>query len=154
MPCCGSGSWKAHLPPGSYRHTALEIAWTLAPALILVFIAVPTVRTVFWNERAPADALRVNVIGHQWWWEYRYPDLGLVTASELHLPVGRVVAIDITSADVIHSWWTPALSGKRDATPNRHACLGFRPDSLGTYSGQCVEYCGVDRKSPQVKPGS
>src|SRR5262245_53186868 len=84
-------------------HTALEIAWTLAPALILVFIAVPTVRTIFKTAGTPPPgALRVEVIGHQWWWEYRYPDLGIVTANELHLPVGKPVAVDITSADVIH----------------------------------------------------
>ena len=138
-------------PKQHHGHTALEIAWTLAPALILVFIAVPTVRTIFATDKAPADAVHVQVTGHQWWWEYHYPDLGVVTANELHLPVGRPVAVDITSADVIHSWWTPALGGKRDATPNRHTHLVFRPDSIGTYMGQCVEYCGVSHANMRLR---
>ncbi|MGH7537757.1 MAG: cytochrome c oxidase subunit II [Gemmatimonadales bacterium] len=130
-------------PPQHHGHTGLELAWTLAPALILMFIAVPTVRTIFATSGAPEGALRVEVIGHQWWWEYRYPDLGVVTANELHLPVGRPVAIDLTSADVIHSWWTPALGGKRDAIPSRRTGIAFRPDAIGTYPGQCAEFCGT-----------
>ena len=141
----------APAPKQRHGNTALEIAWTLAPALILVFIAVPTVQTIFATDRAPPDALRVEVIGHQWWWEYRYPDLGLVTANELHLPVGRSVAVDITSADVIHSWWTPALGGKRDATPNHHTRLVFRPDTIGEYLGQCVEFCGVSHANMRLR---
>jgi cytochrome c oxidase subunit 2 len=133
-------------------HTALEIAWTLAPALILVFIAVPTVLTIFKTSgHAPEGAIRVEVIGHQWWWEYRYPDLGIVTANELHVPVGRPVAVDITSADVIHSWWTPRLGGKRDATPHRHTRLAFTPDSIGAYLGQCVEYCGASHANMRLR---
>lgn len=141
-------------PPPEQRHghTALEIAWTLAPALILVFIAVPTVRTIFATAgAAPAGALRVEVIGHQWWWEYRYPDLGIVTANELHLPVGRAVSVDITSGDVIHSWWTPALGGKRDAIPNHHTRLLFRPDTIGLFPGQCVEYCGASHANMRLR---
>ena len=141
----------APAPKQHHGNTALEIAWTLAPAMILVFIAVPTVRTIFWTDRAPEGALRVQVIGHQWWWEYRYPDLGLVTANELHLPVGQSVAVDITSADVIHSWWTPALGGKRDATPSRHTRLAFKLDSIGVYTGQCVEYCGASHANMRLR---
>src|SRR2546421_12250083 len=88
----------------------MEIAWTLAPAAILVFVAVPTVRTIFATSgEAPADALKVDVIGHQWWWEFRYPELGLVTANELHVPIGRAVQLSLTSADVIHAFWAPPL---------------------------------------------
>ena len=127
-----------------HGHTALEIAWTLAPAIILVFIAVPTMRTIFATAgEAPATALKVEVIGHQWWWEYRYPDLHIVTANELSLPVGRPVQVSITSADVIHSFWAPALGGKRDAIPGRTTRIAFRPDSVGVYSGQCAEFCGA-----------
>jgi cytochrome c oxidase subunit 2 len=138
-------------PKQHHGHTALEIAWTLAPALILVFIAVPTVVTIFSTNKAAPDALRVEVVGHQWWWEYRYPDLGIVTANELHLPVGRPVAVDITSADVIHSWWTPALGGKRDASPGHHTLIGFRPDSIGMYMGQCVEFCGASHANMRLR---
>lgn len=142
----------APMPVQHHGNTALEITWTLAPALILVFIAVPTVRTIFKTAgEAPAGALRVEVIGHQWWWEYRYPDLEIVTANELHLPVGRPVAVDITSADVIHSWWTPRLGGKRDAIPNHHTRISFTPDSVGIYPGQCVEYCGASHANMRLR---
>jgi cytochrome c oxidase subunit 2 len=142
----------AAAPKQLHGHTALEIAWTLAPALILVFIAIPTVRTIFATAGTPpAGALRVEVIGHQWWWEYRYPDLGIVTANELHLPVGQTVSLDITSADVIHSWWTPALGGKRDAIANHHTGLVFRPDTIGMFPGQCVEFCGASHANMRLR---
>lgn len=124
-------------------HTALEIVWTLAPAAILVFIAVPTVETIFRRSAAaPSDALTVEVIGHQWWWEYRYPDYNIVTANELHVPVGRPVSLELTSRDVIHSFWAPRLFGKRDAILGRTNRLLFTPDSVGAYRGQCAEFCG------------
>jgi cytochrome c oxidase subunit 2 len=138
-------------PAQHHGHTTLEIAWTLAPALILVFIAVPTVRTIFQTSKAPPGALKVEVIGHQWWWEYRYPDLGIVTANELHVPVGKPVSVDITSADVIHAWWTPKLGGKRDAIPNHHNEIYFTPDSVGEYMGQCVEYCGASHANMRLR---
>ena len=84
-------------PQPTHGHTLMEIAWTLAPAAILVFVAVPTVRTIFTTSgEAPADALKVDVIGHQWWWEFRYPELGLDTANELHVPIGRAVQLSLT----------------------------------------------------------
>lgn len=130
-------------PKPLHGHTALEIGWTLAPAVILVLVAVPTVRTIFATAGdAPPDALKVEVIGHQWWWEYKYPNLGIVTANELHVPVDKPVQLSITSADVIHSFWAPALGGKRDATPGHVTRIAFRADSVGEYSGQCAEFCG------------
>jgi len=130
-------------PKPTHGHTALEIGWTLAPAVILVLVAVPTVRTIFATAGdAPPDALKIDVIGHQWWWEYKYPTLGLVTANEMHVPVGRPVQVSITSADVIHSFWAPALGGKRDAIPGHVTRIAFRADSVGEYSGQCAEFCG------------
>jgi cytochrome c oxidase subunit 2 len=126
-----------------HGNTLVEITWTLAPAAIIVAIAVPTIRTIFKVDgEAPTDALQVEVVGHQWWWEYRYPQLGIVTANELHLPQGRPAALTITSADVIHSFWAPKLSGKRDAMPGRNTNLVFTPDSVGTFMGQCAEFCG------------
>ena len=142
----------APTPTPHHGHTTLEIAWTLAPALILVFIAVPTVRTIFEVAgTAPPGALRVEVIGHQWWWEYRYPDLGIVTANEMHVPVGKPVSIDITSMDVIHAWWTPRLGGKRDAIPNHHNKIAFTADSVGVFMGQCVEYCGSSHANMRLR---
>jgi cytochrome c oxidase subunit II len=138
-------------PKPAHGHTALEIAWTLAPAVILVFVAVPTVRTIFASAgEAPADALQVSVIGHQWWWEYRYPDLGVVTADEMHVPVGKAVRVSITSADVIHSFWAPALGGKRDAIPGHVNYIAFRPDGVGDYPGQCAEFCGASHANMRL----
>ncbi|HKW39728.1 MAG TPA: cytochrome c oxidase subunit II [Gemmatimonadales bacterium] len=139
-------------PTPTHGHTIMEIAWTLAPAVILVFVAVPTVRTIFSTAGdAPADALKVEVIGHQWWWEYRYPELGIVTADEMHLPVGKPVQVAITSADVIHSFWAPALGGKRDAIPGRVNRIAFRADSVGDYSGQCAEFCGASHANMRLQ---
>ncbi|PYO94643.1 MAG: cytochrome c oxidase subunit II, partial [Gemmatimonadetes bacterium] len=131
-------------PKPARGNTALEIGWTLAPAVILVLVAVPTMRTILAVAGdAPPDAVKVEVIGHQWWWEYKYPNLGIVTANEMHVPVGKPVQVSITSADVIHSFWVPALAGKRDATPGHVTRVAFRADSVGEYSGQCAEFCGV-----------
>jgi cytochrome c oxidase subunit 2 len=139
-------------PSRMHGHTALEIGWTLAPALILVFIAVPTMRTIFATAaRAPAGAVRVEVIGHQWWWEYRYPDLGIVTANEMHLPRGTPVELEMTSADVIHSFWAPALGGKRDLTPGRVTRIAFTADSAGEYWGQCAEFCGASHANMRLR---
>ncbi len=139
-------------PKPHHGHTLLEIAWTLAPAVVLVFVAVPTVRTIFATAgEAPPDALQVQVIGHQWWWEYRYPGLGVVTANELRVPVGRPVQVSITSADVIHSFWAPALGGKRDAIPGHVNRIAFRADSVGDYSGQCAEFCGVSHANMRLR---
>ena len=140
------------MPKPVHGHTLLEIGWTLAPALILVFIAVPTMRTIFTTAgRAPEGALRVEVIGRQWWWEYRYPTLGITTANELHLPVGMPVQLDLTSADVIHSFWAPGLGGKRDLMQGRTNRIAFRADSTGEYWGQCAEFCGASHANMRLR---
>lgn len=142
----------APLPKPIHGHTALEIGWTLAPALILVFIAVPTMRTIFATAgHAPEGALRVEVIGHQWWWEYRYPALKISAVNELHLPLGRPVQLDMTSADVIHSFWVPGLGGKRDLTQGRTTRIAFRADSAGEYWGQCAEFCGASHANMRLR---
>src|SRR2546426_7375007 len=139
-------------PKPTHGHTLMEIAWTLAPAVILVFVAVPTVRTIFATAgEAPADALKVEVIGHQWWWEFKYLDLGLTTANELHVPSGKPVRIAITSADVIHSFWIPPFGGKRDAIPGHTNYIAFRADSTGDYSGQCAEFCGASHANMRLR---
>lgn len=130
-------------PKQVHGHTMLEIAWTLAPAVVLVFIAVPTIQTIFRTQgTAPEGALEIEVVGHQWWWEFRYPELGVTTANEMHVPVGRPVALVMTSADVIHSFWVPKLGGKRDLMPRRTTRIAFTPDSVGEVLGQCAEFCG------------
>ena len=131
--------------PRQVRGSAmLEIIWTLIPAVILTFIAFPTVSAIFRTQAAaPRDALRVKVIGHQWWWEFQYPELGIVTASDLHLPAGRPVSLEIGSVDVIHSFWVPGLGGKRDATPGNQTRIVLTADTPGVYYGQCAEFCGA-----------
>ena len=132
--------------PRQVRGSAmLEIAWTLIPALILTFIAFPTVSAIFRTQAAPPkDALRVKVIGHQWWWEFQYPELGIVTASDLHLPAGRPVSLEIGSVDVIHSFWVPRP--RREARRDPRAAqtrIVLTADAPGVYYGQCAEFCGA-----------
>jgi cytochrome c oxidase subunit 2 len=131
--------------PRQVRGSAiLELLWTLIPAVILTFIAFPTVAAIFRTQATPPkDALRVRVIGHQWWWEFQYPDLGIVTASDLHLPAGRPVSLEISSTDVIHSFWVPQLGGKRDAIPGGVTHILLTAEAPGEYYGQCAEFCGA-----------
>lgn len=139
-------------PRHLHGNTLLEITWTLAPVVVLVFIAVPTIEAIFRIDgRAPAGAMSVDVVGHQWWWEYRYADLNIVTANELHLPLGRTVELSLTSADVIHSFWAPRLGGKRDVLPGRTTHLSFTPDSVGVFSGQCAEFCGASHANMRLR---
>ena len=132
-------------PKEIHGHILMEIGWTLAPALILVAIAIPTVQTIFIIDRPTTDedALVVEAIGRQWWWEFRYPELGIVTANEAHVPVGRTVDLRLRTADVLHSFWIPRLAGKRDLVPGNENQLWFKPDSVGVFWGQCAEYCGT-----------
>ncbi len=141
-------------PEHVHGNTAMELTWTIAPALILVFIAVPTVRTIFRTEGpAPAGALQVQVTGHQWWWEFNYPELGITTANELYLPIGRAVSFTLRSADVIHSFWIPQLGGKRDLMMNRTNHLWYTPDSVGemAFNGSCNEYCGLSHANMRFR---
>ena len=129
-----------------HGNTGLEIVWTIVPAVLLAAIAVPTVATLFdlRAEPAPAEnALQIEVTGHQWWWEFYYPDYGFTTANEMHIPAGRTVYLTMTSADVIHSFWAPRLGGKRDLVPGRITNLTLEADDPGMYLGQCAEFCGL-----------
>ena len=132
-------------PVQVHGNSRLELAWTIAPAVVLFIIAVPSIRGIFDLARTPEDAIRVTVIGHQFWWEYRYEDLGIVTANELYMPTNRPVAItlDGDELDVIHSFWVPPLGGKQDIVPGRINKMHFEADEPGTYLGQCTEYCGL-----------
>lgn len=138
-------------PVQSHGNTTLEIIWTAIPALILVVIAVPTVKTIFKTSLpAPNPEVEVEVIGHQWWWEFRYPKLGIVTANEMVVPVSKMVGLRMWSADVLHSFWSPQLAAKRDVFPifpqtkyKKVNPLWFTADSVGDYSGQCAELCGI-----------
>ena len=141
-------------PEHVHGNTTLEILWTAIPALILVFIAVPTVRTIFKTQaKAKADALQVEVIGHQWWWEFRYPQYKITTANELYLPLGRTVNFTLRTQDVLHSFWIPQMGGKRDLIANHPNYLWFTPDSVGemAWNGFCVEYCGASHANMRFK---
>jgi cytochrome c oxidase subunit 2 len=134
----------------THGNTLLEIAWTVLPVGILLIITIPSVLAWAEANRDPdPGALHITVTGHQWWWEIEYDGLGtdgsaVVTANELHLPVGQQASILLKSADVIHSFWVPKLAGKTDAVPNRDNRLEpFTPKELGVFFGQCTEFCGV-----------
>jgi cytochrome c oxidase subunit 2 len=141
-------------PKHVHGNTAMEITWTVLPMFILAIIAVPTVRQI-WKHQAPApgDALQVQVIGHQWWWEFRYPQYNFTTANELYMPVGRSVNFELRTADVIHSFWIPALGGKRDLVNNRTNYLWFTPDSTGenAFNGTCNEFCGTSHANMRFR---
>jgi len=145
----------APLPKPVHGHAGLEITWTIVPALILAMIAVPTVKTIFKTEaKAPAGSLEVQVIGHQWWWEFRYPQYGVVTANELYLPAGRTANFSLQSRDVLHSFWTPELGGKRDLITNHTNYIWYTPrDSLveNVYNGFCTEYCGSSHANMRLR---
>ncbi len=131
-------------PPQIHGNTTVEVIWTVIPAVILAMIAVPTVKAIFKTNEFPGkDALLVEVVGHQWWWEFRYPEYKLTTANELHVPVGRTVGIRLGSGDVIHSFWVPQFAAKRDVFPNRETRIWFTAEEAGEYPGQCAEFCGI-----------
>ena len=141
------------LPRQIRGHSLLEIGWTIAPALVLLVIAIPTIQIIFRTQSAarPAGALEVDVRGHQWWWEFRYPSLGITTANELHLPVGQTVYLKMEGPDVIHSFWVPRLGGKRDVIPGRINTLTFTPEAPGEYLGQCAEFCGISHANMRMR---
>jgi cytochrome c oxidase subunit II len=141
------------LPRQIHGHTALEIGWTIAPALVLLIIAIPTIQVIFRTQSAaaPKNALAVTVRGWQWWWEFRYPSLEVATANELHLPVGRPVVLTLEGPDVIHSFWVPHLGGKRDVVPGRLNRITLTPDAPGEYYGQCAEYCGTSHANMMLR---
>lgn len=130
-------------PSQIHGNTTIEIIWTLIPALILAAIAVPTVKGIFETNQTPPNAMKIEVIGHQWWWEFRYPDAGVTTANEMFIPQGKTVEVIINSADVVHSFWPPRFAGKRDVFPGRETRLWWKADSTGLFPGQCAEYCGI-----------
>lgn len=140
----------AELPKQTHGNTKLEVLWTLIPVLLLSGVAVPTVKGIVDMGTKPKDSLEIRVIGHQWWWEFQYGDSGVVTANELHIPVGTPVYLTLESVDVIHSFWIPKLAGKQDAIPGRINHMNILADRAGTYLGQCVEYCGLSHANMRV----
>ncbi|MGE0877234.1 MAG: cytochrome c oxidase subunit II [Acidimicrobiia bacterium] len=144
------------LPAQIHGNTRLEVMWTLAPAVLLLVIAVPTLATIFDLAEEPKDAVVINVIGQQWWWEFQYPNIDgkgttVVTANDMVIPAGVNVKLNITSRDVIHSFWLPRLNGKRDAVPNRIHPLTVKADEPGEFWGQCAEFCGLSHANMRIR---
>jgi len=142
-------------PEQIHGSTKFELAWTIAPALILVFVGVITVSKIFYLDRQFKDAMQVEVIGHQWWWEYNYKDgdgkTFVAAANELHIPVGRKVQLNLTSADVIHNYWPPKLAGKIYAIPGRRNHMTIQADKADFYYGECAEYCGLSHANMRLR---
>lgn len=143
---------EAGPPSTASSDLGLEIAWTLGPAMVLLMISVPTIRTIFRSQPpvAPTGALEVTVIAHQWWWEFQYPD-GAKTANELHIPINRPIRLHLESADIIHSFWVPQLGGKRDVVPGQINELTFVATVPGMYVGQCAEFCGLSHANMRFR---
>jgi cytochrome c oxidase subunit II len=137
-------------PKQIHGSTVVEIIWTIIPAVVLAIVAVPTVQTIMATAKVPTVSpdgqapLKVEVIGHQWFWEFRYPELGITTANELHVPINRTVDLRMKSADVIHAFWVPQFAGKRDVFPNRETRLWFTAKVTGEFPGACAEFCGTE----------
>jgi cytochrome c oxidase subunit 2 len=137
-------------PKQTHGNTPLEIAWTIAPALLLAVLAVPTISTIWALAKEPAGAVKITVTGHQWWWRYDYAGEKVTTANELHIPAGKPVRLSLRSADVIHSYWVPRLAGKQDVVPGRTNHLTIQADKPGDYFGTCVEYCGLSHANMRL----
>ncbi len=133
-------------PAQIHGSVPLEIIWTALPVLLVIFIFIIGLNTMN-GIAAPAPSpndIKVNVVGHQWWWEFDYPDLGIKTADELYIPVGTPVQITLTSVDVIHSFWVPQLTGKTDVVPGQTNHMWITASQTGTFDGQCSEFCGIE----------
>src|SRR5262245_49474463 len=137
-------------PPQIYGSNQIEIAWTVIPTLVVIVLTMATARVIteVQDRQAPSDAVTATVVGHQWWWEIRYPALGIVTANELHIPIStsarpRMTVLRLESADVAHSFWVPQLAGKTDLIPNHPNVMWIEPKVEGTFLGNCAEFCGL-----------
>lgn len=166
---------RDQMPAQVHGNTRLEIGWTILPAIVLAFVTVPTVATI-WDlaQKPPADALHITVEGHQWWWGFRYTDPDMTTtfgdsqpivvADVMVIPTGRTVYLDLSSIGgliggsdaeqdyaVIHSFWVPQLAGKQDVVPGRTNHILLQADRPGTYYGQCAEFCGLQHAQMKVR---
>ncbi|MGO9876038.1 MAG: cytochrome c oxidase subunit II [Acidimicrobiia bacterium] len=142
-------------PVQVHGNTVLEISWTIVPAVLLAIMAVPTVATIFSLAKIPTgpNVVHVHVDARQWFWQYDYTDKGtdFYTANELHIPVGQPVVLTLTSSNVIHSFWVPELAGKKDVVPGHPNTLTIEADKVGTYLGQCAQYCGISHANMRLR---
>jgi cytochrome c oxidase subunit 2 len=137
--------------PARFEHnTRLEVAWTAAPALVLAVVFALMLGTMAEIGGAAVEpGLRVRAVGHQWWWEFGYGPV--TTANEMHIPVDTPVELELTSADVIHSFWVPELGGKSDMLPGTTNRLRLFARRAGVYEGQCSEFCGVEHAWMRIR---
>lgn len=145
------GAGEASLREG---WTKLEIVWTATPALLLTVLFVLTLRTmmdVTAEHNDDDDVLQVNVVGNQWWWSFEYPELGIVTANELYLPVGQPVELTLNAKDVIHSFWVPEIGWKMDMLPGKTNTMRFTLSQAGEFDGACTEFCGAQHAWMRIK---
>ncbi len=134
-----------------HGNTRLEVILTVIPSLILAGLAVPTVKTILdLSKDVPPGSLQIDVTARQFWWEYEYQDEGIVTANEMHIPVGEHVQIVLHGEDVIHAFWVPRLAGKQDTVPGRINTLQIQADKPGRYMGQCTEFCGLSHANMRL----
>jgi cytochrome c oxidase subunit 2 len=145
-------------PPQIYGSTPIETAWTVGPILIVFVLTLVIIRSVVEARQADPQpgAMTVRVIGHQWWWEFRYPDHGVVAANEMHIPVSspnqrRPIHLRLESADVVHSFWVPRLAGKTDLIPGRPNDMWFEAAQPGVFHGQCAEFCGMQHANMMIR---
>jgi cytochrome c oxidase subunit II len=144
------------LPAQTHGNNKLEIAWTVAPMILLAFFIAPTIGGIIDLGRTPANSLEVDVTGVQWAWQFSYPDPAGGPAvqgpiGEMHIPIGKTIAIKLHSNDVNHSFWVPKLAGKTDVIPGRANHMWLKGDVLGTYEGQCAEFCGLGHATMRFK---
>jgi cytochrome c oxidase subunit 2 len=137
--------WRSGDPNGRQIHgnPRLEIAWTVAPALILVVLFALTVHAMPLADPPLTGPADLQVIGHQWWWEVRYPGSGIVTANEIHIPVGRAISVQLDTTDVLHEFWVPQLTRKMTAMPSAGNHVWMEAEKAGVYEGLCSEFCGT-----------
>jgi cytochrome c oxidase subunit 2 len=139
-------------PKQVHGNPPLEIALTIVPALILLVLAIPTLQAIIDLSHKPkGNPLEVNVSGHQFWWEFDYPSEAVVTATEMHIPTGRPVYLNLEAPDVIHSFWIPKLAGKKDVMPGRTNHMVLQADHPGVYNGQCAEFCGLSHANMRMR---
>ena len=133
-------------PPQIFGSLPIEMAWTVIPILIVIVLFLTSARLIFAIQDAPKPkaALSITVVGHQFWWEVRYPKYGIVTANEIHVPVDEATYFKLLSADVVHSFWVPELAGKTDCIPNHVNNTWIFPHKAGLYLGQCSQFCGAE----------
>ncbi len=133
-----------------HGNTKVEVVLTLIPTLILAGLAIPTVKAIADLADIPPDAMKVNVVGRQFWWEYEY-DNGVITANEMHVPTRTPIQLTLEGGDVIHSFWIPKLTGKQDVVPGRTNSMQFIADEPGEYWGQCTEFCGLSHANMRLR---